>query len=59
MKSRYALTAVLFGTLLASASTAAELTSGLEVDGRVTTYKATKCGGAVDGIAVGQSLCYT
>ncbi|MFP6611816.1 MAG: hypothetical protein VB875_10130 [Pirellulales bacterium] len=59
MKSRYALTAALLSALLASAAAAAELTSGVAVDGRITSYKATKCGGAVDGVAIGQNLCYT
>ena len=33
--------------------------SGIEVDGRISKYKATKCGGVDDGVAVGKSLCFT
>ena len=43
----------------AAAACAADLTSGIAVDGSVPAYKATKCGGADDGVEVGKSLCYT
>lgn len=38
---------------------AGELTSGIAVGEKVTTYSSTKCGGIDDGIAVGKSLCFT
>jgi len=41
------------------AARAAELKSGIPVDGRVSAYKATKFGGGDDGVESGKSLCYT
>ena len=43
----------------AHAARAAEITSGIAVDGKVGAYSSTKCGGADDGVEVGKSLCYT
>jgi hypothetical protein len=43
----------------ASALWAAGLQSGLPVGGKITPYKAVKCGGAEDGVEFGKSLCYT
>ena len=59
MKSRYAFAAALVAALCVSAAQAADLESGVQVGGKVTSYKATKCGGADDGVAVGANLCYT
>jgi hypothetical protein len=42
-----------------AAARAAELTSGIEVDGSVPAYTSTKCGGADDGVELGKALCYT
>ena len=33
--------------------------SGIDVGGKIGTYKATKCGGVDDGIDVGKLLCFT
>ncbi len=44
---------------MATASNAADLTSGIEVGGNIGAYSATKCGGIDDGVAGGKSLCYT
>jgi hypothetical protein len=38
---------------------AADLTSGVPVDGKIGAYSSTKCGGADDGVEIGKSLCYT
>jgi hypothetical protein len=43
----------------AHAARAADLTSGIAVDGKIGAYSCTKCGGAEDGVEVGKSLCYT
>lgn len=43
----------------ATAATAAELSSGVEVGGKIGAYSCTKTGGAEDGVEVGKSLCYT
>ncbi len=59
MKSRYAFAAAFVAALCVSAAQAADLESGVQVGGKVTSYLTTKCGGADDGVAVGQSLCYT
>ncbi len=42
-----------------SCARAADLTSGVPVDGKISAYSCTKCGGADDGVEVGKSLCYT
>jgi len=36
-----------------------DVTSGIPVGGSIGTYSATKRGGADDGVAVGEALCYT
>ena len=46
-------------TLMSAGLQAAEVESGVPVGGRIGTYSTTKCGGIVDGVAVGKSLCYT
>ena len=51
-----AATALIVGV---SSMDAAELSSGVQVGGRIKAYKTTKCGGAEDGVKVGKSLCYT
>lgn len=38
---------------------AAEVESGIEVDGKIGAYRTTKVGGCEDGVKVGKSLCYT
>jgi hypothetical protein len=43
----------------AHAAWAAEITSGIAVDGKIGAYSCTKCGGAEDGVEIGKSLCYT
>ena len=45
--------------LAASAVNAADIKSGLQVGDPIVTYTGEKCGGIVDGIAVGRNLCYT
>lgn len=47
--------------VLATAGTsyAAQLKSGIPVDGKVPKYKATKLGGGDDGVELGKPLCYT
>ena len=47
--------------LMASTSwlSAEELQSGVEVDGKIGTYRTTKVCGAEDGVEDGKSLCYT
>ena len=42
-----------------SMARAADLTSGIAVDGKIGAYSSTKCGGADDGVEIGKSLCYT
>lgn len=59
MKSRYAFAAVLVAALCVSTAQADELKSGIEVGGKVVSYKSTKCGGADDGVENGKTLCYT
>jgi hypothetical protein len=59
MKSRYAIAAALLCALFVSSVAAAELTSGVQVDGKVTSYLSKKCGGVDDGYPVGTSFCYT
>ena len=44
--------------LSASAAEAGEIESGLEVGQSVGAFDVVKYGGADDGIAVGQQLCY-
>lgn len=44
---------------VAASCHAATVESGVEVGGRIGTYKATKCGGVDGGIKVGKSLCFT
>jgi len=44
--------------LSASAARAGEIESGLEVGQSVGAFDVVKYGGADDGIAVGQQLCY-
>jgi hypothetical protein len=47
-------------TLMFTASSPSLATdSGIEVGGKIGTYKATKCGGVDDGISVGKKLCFT
>ena len=45
--------------VLAMSSCSPAADSGIDVGGRIGTYKATKCGGVDDGIDVGRSLCFT
>jgi hypothetical protein len=45
--------------VLAVAACSLAADSGIEVGGKIGTYKATKCGGVDDGIAAGKSLCFT
>ena len=47
--------------MLASTSwlSAAELQSGVEVDGKIGPYRGVKVAGCDDGVEVGKSLCYT
>ncbi len=52
----------LFGAaavMLAVSSPSLAADSGIEVGGKIGTYKATKCGGVDDGISVGSKLCFT
>ena len=42
-----------------AACSAADVSSGIEVGGKIGSYSATKCGGIVDGVEAGKSLCYT
>ena len=42
----------------ACAARAEEIESGLEVGQSVGFFEVVKCGGADDGISVGQQLCY-
>jgi hypothetical protein len=44
---------------VATVVSAGELTSGIAVGEKVSTYSSTKCGGIDDGIDVGKSLCFT
>ena len=60
MKSRIAFAAALVAALCVSPVHADDVTSGIEVGGKVKSYQSTKCGGGTDdGVEVGQSLCYT
>jgi len=44
----------------ASSIDAAELSSGVQVGGRIGPYSTVKCGGVEDGIKVGgKTFCYT
>ncbi len=45
--------------VLAMSSYSLAADSGIDVGGRIGTYKATKCGGVDDGIDVGRALCFT
>ena len=45
--------------LAAATVHADDLKSGIPVDGRMTKYKAIKCGGGDDGVEFDKSLCYT
>ena len=45
--------------VLAMSSYSLAADSGIEVGGRISKYKATKCGGVDDGVTVGKSLCFT
>lgn len=38
---------------------AADIESGVEVGGKISAYRTTKCGGVEDGVKRGKSLCYT
>jgi hypothetical protein len=44
--------------LLATVAGAEELKSGIPVGGSVGAFQVVKCGGANDGVQVGQQLCY-
>ena len=59
MKSRTIAAATVLAIGLISTASAEELTSGVEVGGKITSYKCTKTAGIDDGVAVGKSLCYT
>ena len=59
MRSVGFLSVAAFVVVTIACSRAEEVRSGIGVGGRVGTYKATKCGGADDGVPVGKSLCYT
>ncbi len=60
MRIRYQLAAAaaIVG-VAATVISAGELTSGIAVGEKVSTYTSTKCGGIDDGIAAGKSLCFT
>ena len=47
--------------LVASAAVlpAADLESGIEVDGKIGAYRTIKVAGCDDGVKEGKSLCYT
>jgi hypothetical protein len=60
MRFKYQLAAAV--AIVGAAATvisAGDLTSGLPVGKKVSTYSSTKCGGIDDGIEVGKSLCFT
>ena len=59
MKIRHVLAAALVGVLWVPASWAGDLKSGIAVGGKISSYKATKCGGIDDGVKTGKTLCYT
>jgi len=59
MKSWMMAAATLLAVGLISSASAEELTSGVEVGGRITSYKGTKTAGIEDGVDAGKSLCYT
>ena len=45
--------------VLVMSSCCTAIDSGIDVGGKIGTYKATKCGGVDDGIDVGKLLCFT
>ena len=60
MRIKYQLAAAMaIVGVAATVISAGELTSGIAVGEKVTTYSSTKCGGIDDGIAAGKSLCFT
>ncbi|RIK75686.1 MAG: hypothetical protein DCC68_20790 [Planctomycetota bacterium] len=59
MKSFVSLSLAALVVASAACARAADFASGIAVGDGVPTYTSEKCGGAEDGVQVGQKLCYT